>query len=60
MRLEAPKDLQSAVQRIHCHLLLLTAAKLDDLFRCYLISALVDMQVKDGRSVPSPKTAVLD
>ena len=59
-RLEAPRDLASAVHRIRCHLPLLTAAKLDSMFRCYLLTSLLDMHVAEGKSVPIPKEAVLD
>ena len=55
-QLETPHDLSGILQRIRCNLPLLSSAKLDDLFRCYLLAILVEMQGAEGKAVPIPST----
>ena len=37
----------------------MSAAKLDELFRCYLLALLVEMQGAEGKSVPIPSTIAM-
>lgn len=39
---------------------LLSAAKLDGLFRVYLLAALVDMQLAEGKAVVLPNSAEVE
>ena len=42
-RLEAPRELAAVLGRVRCNLPILSAAKLDVLFRTYLIACLTEM-----------------
>ena len=53
-RLEVPHNLAGMLQRIWCNLPLLSATKLDELFCCYLLALLVEMQRAKGKSVLVP------
>ena len=58
--LEAPRDLALVVHRIQCHLPPLTAAKMDSMFCCYLLTSLMNMHVQEGKLVLVPKEAVIN
>ena len=51
---QLPKELRQAVARIKYNMSILSASKMDKLFRLYLLTLLVDMQRKEGLAVVIP------
>lgn len=58
--MEAPRELSAVLNRVRCNLPLINAAKLDGLFRCYLLQVLVEMQSSEGKAVPVPASATVE
>ena len=54
-----PRELRQAVQRIKCNMSILAAARMDQMFRLYLLTLLVDMQIKDNLTVIIPNNVKL-
>lgn len=52
-----PKELRHSLHRIKYNMSLTQATKLDKMFRLFLLSTLVEMQVKDGLSIIIPEGA---